>query len=356
LPAQVTISQAGEGQNAGLKAGLALAPLLGRPVLFTGLAEDGPRPKPGLGPGGMTLAAAASAVSGGAYEGGLGKSQLSFAPGRVERPLAGDYVFDVARQHRSAAPLSPILETLLLPLAAAGEPSHLIMAGGTHVLGGLTSDELRRVVVPAWRSLGLEVDYTEVAPGFFPQARGEAAASVEPGRPLASLQAEAAFRPREVGVEVTSCGLPGHLAEQALEGALERLQLHGLEARGNIRQAKGSRGLALLVWARSQEAWAGFSSLGQRGGRPGAVATGAVESLVSFLQTGAGLTAPVAAALLPALACASGISRLTAERATRGLMAAARAVEALLPGAVRLDRGRRPGEPVQLRVTGQGLL
>jgi RNA 3'-terminal phosphate cyclase (ATP) len=173
---------------------------------------------------------------------------------------------------------------------------------------------------------------------------------------LAALQAEQSFRPLEVGVEVTTCGLPNHLAEQALEGALERLEVHGLAGRGNLRQAKGSRGLALLVWARGQAGWAGFSALGQRGGRPGAVATAAVEALASFLDTGAGMTALQAAALLPALASGSGISRMTVERASRGLLAAVRAVEALLPGSVRVDMGRRPGEPVQLRVTGQGLL
>lgn len=51
----------------------------------------------------------------------------------------------------------------------------------------------------------------------------------------------------------------------------------------------------------------------------------------------------------------TGVSRLSVDRVSASLRAALEAAEAFFPGAVRLDGGRR-GEPVELRLQGQGLL
>jgi RNA 3'-terminal phosphate cyclase (ATP) len=352
------ITGAGNGHNAGFKTGLALAALAGKPVQFTGLVDDNPRPRPGIGPGGITAAAAAAAVTNGHFEGGVGKSDLLFTPGGLPRPLAGDYQFDVARQHKSAAPLANILEVVALPLAAAGAESSLTLMGGSHVLGGFTSDELSQVLAPNWRGLGMDIQYVEVSPGFFPRAKGEATVTFGPGRQMRSLQAEGPFRPLEVGVEVLTSGLPLHLAEQALDGALGRLEVHNIKAKGRMRKARGGTGLAITVWAAGKgddEYRVGFSALGQRGGRPGAVATTAAEALVSFLHSGAGLPAHLAAALIPALAAGSGVSRLTVDHPSQAFIASAKAADAFLPGCVRLDQ-RRPQAPIEVRITGLGLM
>ena len=353
----ININNAGAAHNAGFRAGLALAALSGRSVYFTGLVDDNPRPASGLGPGGITAAAGAAAVTGGHFEGGAGKPELLFQPGGLPRPLAGDYQFDVARQHKSAAALGNILEVLALPLSSTGADSTLTLMGGTHVLGGLTSDELTHVLTPNWRTLGMDIQYTEVSPGFFPRAKGEATIAFGPGRSLSALQAEKPFMPIEVGVEVLTSGLPLHLAEQALDGALGRLEVHGIPAKGRMRKARGGTGLALLVWASNGGDTAyrvGFAALGQRGGRPGSVATSAAEALVSFLRSGRGMPAHVAVSLLPALAAATGVSRLTVDHASQSLAAAAKAIDALLPGCIRLDQ-RRPQDPLEVRVTGMAL-
>jgi RNA 3'-terminal phosphate cyclase len=85
------------------------------------------------------------------------------------------------------------------------------------------------------------------------------------------------------------------------------------------------------------------------------VATEAVDELVSFLHSGAGLPAELVAALVVPMLCATGVSRLSVDRVSASLRAALEAAEAFFPGAVRLDGGRR-GEPVELRLQGQGLL
>lgn len=222
-------------------------------------------------------------------------------------------------------------------------------------MGGASSDEIRQVLVPDWRLLGLEVDYTEVTPGFYPEGGGEAEARVGPSQALHPLVADVAFTPLHVGLEVLTSGLPVHLAEQALEGAIARLELHGLKPQTRLRQARGGLGLALLVWAEDwQGLRVGFSALGRRGGRPEALATQAVEDLAAFLNSGAGMPASLAAQLLGPMACARGQSHFSVEAATRELKAAIRGVEAIWPGTARLFEDNKGG-PAQVRVMGRDL-
>lgn len=352
LPNPVLLNEAGAGRNQALRTALSLCALADRALVCRGLLDDNPRPKPGLGPGHLTLAQAVAQVCGGRLSAELGDEELTLEPGV---PQAGDYDFDVSGQRQSAAPLSWLLETLLPPLAVAGGQSSLYLLGGTHVLGGATSDEIRQVMVPNWRLMGLEVAYTEVTPGFYPEGGGEAEARLEPCLALAPLVAEEAFAPARVGLEVLSSGLPVHLAEQALEGALARLELHGIKPQTRLRKARGGVGLALLVWAQGQNGLrVGFNALGRRGGRPEALATEAVEALVTFLKSGAGLPASLAARLLALLACARGHSRLSVEAASRELKAAVKAVEVLWPGCARLYENPQGG-PVLVRVMGRDL-
>ncbi len=350
MPADVIISRAGAGRNAGLRCAVPLAALGGRKLRLQDLADDGKKPKPGLGPGGLTCLAAAAVVTGGYFAGGVGDTQAVFQPGR---PQSGDWAFDVSEQVRSAAPFSLVLETLAPILAAAPGPSSLVLRGGSHVIGGPSSDELARVLLPCWRALGLAVEYTEVAPGFFPAGGGEAEARITPAQPR-PLQALERFATQEIGITVLSSGLPVHLAEQALEAAADRLGMYGLKATGEIRRARGSTGMALLAWARGAELCAGFAGVGRRGGRPAELATAAVDQLAGFIASGAGAPGRLAASLLPLLVAARGVSRLTVDRVGPALGTACRAAEAFFPGCIRLDE---PGEgrPAELRVMGLGL-
>ncbi|CAO0822513.1 hypothetical protein DFAR_3130003 [Desulfarculales bacterium] len=203
----VILHEAGAGRNQALRTALSLCALAGRPLLCRGLM-DNPRPAPGLGPGHQNLAMALATVTGGAWQADLGEEQMAVEPGQ---PQAGDYTFNMSDERQSAAPLSWFLETLLLPLAAAPGPSSLYLGGGTHVMGGSTSDEIREVLTHDWRLLGLDVGYTEITPGFYPEGGGEAEARVEPCPVIQPLVAEEAFVPVQVGLEVPlgSAGAPG---------------------------------------------------------------------------------------------------------------------------------------------------
>lgn len=346
----VVINQAGAGRNQALRTALALAAVTGRRLVCRGLVDDNPRPRGGIGPGGLSAVAATAVVTGGSFRADLGQPELDVHPATI-RP--GEYTFDVAHQRANAAPLAWLLEPLILPLARGGEESSLFLSGGTHVLGGPTSEYVSRVLAPDLGLMGLELEYVEIAPGFYPAGGGEAEARIEPAASLRSLQAEGPFKPLRVGVELVSTGLPVHLAEQALAAAQDRLALHELKAETRLRRARGGTGLALLVWAEDATGLrVGFAAIGHRGGRPEGLAIEAVEALIAFLDSQAGLPGGLAAILLAAMACARSVSRLTVPGIGRELRAAAAAVEAFWPETVQLFEDPRGG-PAMIRVIGR---
>ncbi len=346
----VVVTAAGNGRNQGLRIALALAGVTGRELVCTGVVDDGLRPRPGLGSGGLTATAAAAVISGGGFRASLGQAELDLRPGR---PRAGEYTFDMARQRPSAAPVAWLLETLCLPLAQAGEESSLYLSGGTHVQSGPTSEEINRVLIPDLGLMGLELEYVEITPGFFPAGGGEAELRISPAVALRPLEAERPFQAQRIGVDLVSSALPVHLAEQALAAAQDRLTLHGLEGFPRLRRARGGAGLAVLVWAENPEGLrVGFSAIGRRGGRPEALAMEAVEALKAFLDSQAGLPASLAARLVAAMACARGVSRFSVDMVNRELKAAVAAVEAFWPETARVFEDPRGG-PALVRVTGR---
>jgi RNA 3'-terminal phosphate cyclase (ATP) len=350
LSEPVVVSAAGNGRNQGLRTALSLAGVTGRELVCTGLVDDNPRPRAGLGPGGLTAVAAVSVVSGGSFRAMLGQPELGLRPGR---PRAGEYSFDMSRQRASAAPVAWLVEALCLPLALAGDESSVYLSGGTHVLGGPTSEEINRVLIPDLGLMGLELEYVEITPGFFPAGGGEAELRVSPAAALRPLESEGPFQAQRIGVELVSSALPVHLAEQALAAAQDRLKLHGLESATRLRRARGGAGLAVLVWAENPAGLrVGFSAIGRRGGRPEALAMEAVEALKAFLDSEAGLPATLAARLLAAMACARGVSRLSVDVVSRELKAAAAAVDAFWPETVRIFEDQHGG-PAQIRVMGR---
>lgn len=345
----IRISQAGAGRNQALRTAVTLSVLTGRPITYEGAVDEGFKPKPGLGPGTVTAVKAAAAISGAGYEARMGQTEGFLKP---REPRSGDYVFDVATQRKSAAAISPIMLCLLPILAASQGASSLIVTGGTHIHGAPTSDEMRYVLMPTLRSLGLPVTYSEIAPGFLPVGGGEGELQVRGPASFMGIHAENPFRPENLHLEVVSSGLPVHLAEMALQGAQDRLAVKGIKAEGNIRRARGGHGLSVLAWSDGNGYRVGFSALGHRGGRPEAVAIQAVEGLMDFFQSGAGMPTRQAADLLLPLACAKGVSRIRLGSINQPIKATARVIEQFWPGTVQVT-DRHYDKPAEIRINGR---
>jgi len=119
----------GEGGGQILRTSLALSCVLGQTMEITNIRKA--RKNPGLRPQHRTAVMAAAFITGAEVQGAeLSSAALQFRPNRTS---GGSYRFDVAEKQGSAGSVSLVLQTILLPLFFAEQPSEVLVKGGTHV-------------------------------------------------------------------------------------------------------------------------------------------------------------------------------------------------------------------------------
>ena len=140
----------GEGGGQIFRSSLTLSLVSGTPFRIERIRAG--RAKPGLMRQHLTALEAAAAVSEASVEGAaIGAREVAFRPGRL-RP--GPYRFAVG----TAGSAGLVLQTVLLPLAVAGGPSHLTLEGGTHNPHAPPFDFLAGAFLPLLRRMGARID------------------------------------------------------------------------------------------------------------------------------------------------------------------------------------------------------
>jgi RNA 3'-terminal phosphate cyclase (ATP) len=79
---------------------------------------------------------------------------------------AGEYVFDIG-----SAGL--VLQTVLIPLALAGEPSRVTIRGGANNLAAPPFEFIDRAFLPQLRRAGYDIAAALTRPGFYPAGGSE---------------------------------------------------------------------------------------------------------------------------------------------------------------------------------------
>jgi RNA 3'-terminal phosphate cyclase (ATP) len=183
----------GEGGGQVLRTALSLAALLSQPIRITNIRAG--RKQPGLRPQHVQAVKAAAAICNARLEGAQEHSrELRFAP--QTPPQAGSYAFEIG----TAGAATLVLQTVLVPLAAAGGPSSVIVRGGTHVAWSPPFDYVEQVYLPALAALGIQCRVELAKWGFYPKGGGEIRATTQPSPALAGLDpslALAGLRPSQ---------------------------------------------------------------------------------------------------------------------------------------------------------------
>ncbi len=359
----------GEGGGQVLRTSLAMAAITGQPVRIEHIRAG--RRKPGLAPQHLTSVRAAAKVCGARLEGArLNAQTVTFVPGST--PQAGTYTFDVAQAAKggSAGSVSLILQTVLLPLALAEGVSNLTLRGGTHVAWSPPFDYLKRVYLPVLARVGIRAKVNIQKWGWYPQGGGAIQGTVE-GAASSMLQADgvahhtigntqhaakegsAAAATRLSGLDLrqrgdllrvrglsASSNLPKHIRVRQEQAVLQALRANGVNARIEVvdSPSKG-QGTVVFLWAESENAAAGFTSLGELGKPAEQVAEEAARDLLAYLQGDAAVDGYLADQLVLPLALASGPSQFTTEAVTQHLLTSVWVVNQFLPGRVRVKGG-----------------
>ena len=324
----------GEGGGQILRTALSLAVLLGRSVALTRIRAT--RPKPGLRPQHLTVVRALAAISDADVVGdALGSTELRFNPRTLR---CGDHRFDIGAIQGSAGSVTLLFQALLLPLSFGPGPSRLSLVGGTHVSGSPPVPYLADVYLPALGRIGVRTEVRLRRWGWYPAGGGEIEATVEPTQALrgfvpGSLPDFGSVR----GLSAVS-RLPGSIAERQRHRAVERLAAAGLSAEITVEVDTTAPGPGTVLFL-AVPGRGGFTALGRRGVPAERVADEAVDGLLGFRTSGAGVDDHLADQIVPFLALAREESHLTSPTASSHLRTVVWVVQQFVPARISLDEG-----------------
>ncbi|MDQ7028375.1 MAG: RNA 3'-terminal phosphate cyclase [Ardenticatenia bacterium] len=328
----VTVDGAlGEGGGQVVRTSLTCALLTGTPVRVVNIRAK--RPRPGLRPQHVAAVRAAADISHARVDGdAVGSQELTFCPGNV-RP--GRYRWDI----RTAGAVTLVLQTVVLPLAFADGPSHVVIRGGTHVPWSPTWAYVERQWAPYMEELGLSMRLRLKRAGFYPQGGGEVHVAIRPTtRPLRSLNTPDGGILCRVEGAVYIAHLPDHVARRQKLTALNALRSYDWDARVIVRRLEApSPGTLTLVEAHKAHGRGCYTALGERGKRAEVVAQEAVELLNSYVESRAAVDRYLADQLLLPLALAEAPSTFSTECITTHLVTNARLVTRLLSAEVHVE-------------------
>lgn len=318
----------GEGGGQILRTSLSLSALTGKAVTIENVRAR--RDKPGIRPQHLTSVLAAAEICEASVDGAdVGSMRIVFKPRRIS---SGYYEFDVSKIRASAGSVNLVFQTILWPLAFASKRSRVIIKGGTHVPFAPTSDYIRRTFLPAASAMGVVCTYRMVRAGYYPAGGGEVIAEIQPTKSLKGLSFTGPVR--QLTVELTSAvsNLHRSIAERQLKAGLVRLSELGITpARTEVTEYPSpGKGTVFFIAARSEDAIAGFQSLGELKKRAENVARDACDEFEGYLESGMAFDKHLADQLIIPMALADGPSMFTTCEVTQHLLTNIAVVERFL--------------------------
>lgn len=200
----------GEGGGQVVRNACALSLVTGTPFSIKNIR--GKRSRPGLMRQHVTAVEAAAVIGGAECQGlAVGSSELVFRPGTV---AAGDYHFAVG----TAGSTSLVLQTILLPLILAGQPSRVVLEGGTHNMLAPPFDFIERVFLPVINRMGGGVSARLIRHGFYPRGGGRVEIEIAPTG-LTRVDCLERGAPTGVMGEARFAALPYEIAKREIETA-----------------------------------------------------------------------------------------------------------------------------------------
>ena len=293
----------GEGGGQILRTSLALSLVAGKPFRIENIRAK--REKPGLLRQHLTAVNAATEIGDAATENvSLGATTLTFVPRALR---FGDYHFAIG----TAGSTTLVLQTILLPLILAGNPSSIEIEGGTHNPTAPPFEFLDAAFLPLLRRMGADVDLELVRPGFYPAGGGKIRVRVTPVARLRALHIEQRGEIVSRTIRAVVANLPYTIAQREVQTAAEELGW-GEECRqAHTVTGSAGPGNTVSVTIASQNVTDVFTAFGARGVRAEQVAHDAAKQAKRYINSTAAVGEHLADQLLLPLALSEGGSFTT---------------------------------------------
>jgi RNA 3'-terminal phosphate cyclase (ATP) len=302
----------GEGGGQILRTALSLSAITGKPFIIENIRAR--RSKPGLMRQHLTAVKAAAEICDAWIEGGEpGSMCLSFEPNTPVR--GGDFCFSIG----TAGSTTLVLQTVLLPLALAAEPSRVVVRGGTHNIGAPPFEFLDHAFLPLLRKIGFDIGLRLHRPGFYPAGGGEIAFETRSAQTFHPLVLEERGGLISQSAEAVVANLPFHIAERELAHVCARLGWPRDLARGREETRADGPGNCLLLTLAFENISQVVTAFGQRNVSSEAVAEEAARAVLAYLETLAPVGSHLADQLLLPMALAAGGRLITSQPSSHTL-------------------------------------
>jgi RNA 3'-terminal phosphate cyclase (ATP) len=267
------------------------------------------RSKPGLMRQHLTAMKAASQICNGVLTGAaLGSTELTFEPQQV---VPGKYQFSIG----TAGSATLVLQTILPALLTAGEPSEIILEGGTHNQWAPPFDFLQRAYLPVVNRMGALVEATLERHGFFPAGGGRFVVKITPAKFLTGFDLLERGATISKSAKILISNLPLNIAEREAKKIVQKLPFQQQDV--TIEPVESS-GPGNIVMAEIQ--FENVTELATAFGRVGASAEHVADEAIKQMRRYLTSSAPVGEYLADQILLPLGLSAAQAEgsRTLRG--------------------------------------
>jgi RNA 3'-terminal phosphate cyclase (ATP) len=319
----------GEGGGQILRTSLSLAALLGKPVEIVNIRAN--RKRAGLMAQHLAGVRALAAVTEADIEGDQKHSTgLVFRPHTIK---GGSYRFDIG----TAGSVSLLFAAILPPLLFAGQPSEVVINGGTHVPFSPPYEYLAHVFLPVLAKFGIQVELELVRSGWYPKGGGEIRAKICPCKELIGVELQNRGELQSLQATVVSANLPEHIGRRELAVVEKHLKKDKEKLSGRVVDYESlSPGNMVFLRAQFENVTAGFSGLGKRGKPAEQVAEEACRAWQHFINTEATVDLHLADQLILYMALAKGESFFIAEQVTSHLVTNIDIIKEFLPVGIKI--------------------
>jgi len=288
----------GEGGGQVIRTALALSAITGRPIELANIR--GKRAKPGLQAQHlMSVKAAATICQAEVIGDELGSQEIYFSPRSPVK--SGNYHFNIG----TAGSTTLVLQTIFVPLALAAGRSKVSVTGGTHNPMAPCSDYLERVFLPALTRMGVDTKFELVRAGYFPRGQGEVTCEIEADGFVPISLEERGGHTGSTARVITS-GLPKGVGERGRSQLGRSYELSPIEV---LDRPSAGAGAAVFVAHEFENAFAGFTGLGERGKPMESVAEEAGKPAADWFKSEATVDEHLADQLVLPAVFAKGQSR-----------------------------------------------
>lgn len=293
----------GEGGGQVLRTALSLSLITGKPFRIENIRAN--RKTAGLLRQHLTAVNAAAEVGDAAVDGAnVGASALTFVPRALR---AGNYSFAIG----TAGSTMLVLQTILMPLALAPEPSTIEIEGGTHNPASPPFDFVEHAYLPLLRRMGPDIAIELVRPGFYPAGGGKIRVLVTPAKELGRLEVVERGEIVSRRARAVVANLPYAIAQREVRTVAEDLGWSDDCLEAHTLTGSIGPGNAVSIFVVSDHVADVFTAFGARGVPAEAVAHDAAKQAKRYVNSGAAVGEHLADQLMLPLAVGAGGSFTT---------------------------------------------